>query len=539
MDISYYDYYEQYKSIHAAAERASAVASENLVSNQLSKMCSDKKNEFEQSRISQAGDSSIDTYNESLDMIVSKVEKINEFATSYKDVESVYVELNNELNKLKDLNTLFEEKSRQMPDSDDRKYIKPNTSPPKCDYDLYNEDLSMWEEEMSSMKTNCSDTADNIQRYLDYLKSINSFNPEEGSIKTSIPRPYQTEFCDEGLDKMNGQDLLPPYTLTGQELSDFLQENTNIPNEEWIKVVKNQVLVNGVVLDTYMIYDSDVDSEYDIKFQESFDKTMDYLGMIHPAILDKVYGLGSNHKMFFTETYRCDSWSLECGFIPAGAYCDPNDISITQYFDPNCEDDFYQTAVVHEFGHAYDFVSREELTGDRISSVTLLTENYSNEVISKCLNTDSNGNFITWDKIIADEAGYFDSSHSRNSATCKGNLQTYEAALEYYNTYCKSFCSDYSITLESDGTYMLWLTYQNIKDDSGVTYSNGFGSPYDRHEYVEWPIEYFADSFQAYWIGDATNDDPGMSKLEYLCPETYAALTTLFKQDIDNYGGKL
>lgn len=49
--------------------------------------------------------------------------------------------------------------------------------------------------------------------------------------------------------------------------------------------------------------------------------------------------------------------------------------------------------------------------------------------------------------------------------------------------------------------------------------------------------EYFADAFQAYWIGDPVSEEGGMSRLEYLCPTTYEALTTLIENEKNNYYG--
>ncbi len=514
MDTQYEDYYSQYEETHEKVNNAFDLACSHEVSRNLIENITNAAEKIGRCKIGGENDNVIASYNEVVNSYLNRLDNLYAFSASYSDVEIIYNGLLVELDELKEYDSQFKAISQQQPQKSNYEKKDENNkeyTDPQYDIDLYN-----WKIEVSNYKKCCKTLSDNIQNYIDYLASVNSFDPKEGQIQVSVERPSYFS-GDEILEKYSNESLtsflddrtIESYALEGRELKKFLREN-HIKNGEQAIVYKKTVMVNGIPITTYSVFDKDCSPEENKSFERYINKSLEYESKIDPAILSKVFAGKDASSVIFLQTSRFDPFEYDDSVV---GYYWRHTHNITMLYPGYRFDDFSTAAIVHETGHAYDH--------------RLYMEGNDNQSGYYSENTD-------WKEIISKEVNYFDCS---NTCIIPG-FESKEKAQEYYDSYCLN-ATDYEI-VESDGEWSIKVSYQNPVASHGVTVVNGFTSGYVTHDYVKMPYEYFADSFMAYWLGDKESDEEGgMSRLEFLCPETYAELQKLIENDKNNYyGGK-
>ncbi len=175
------------------------------------------------------------------------------------------------------------------------------------------------------------------------------------------------------------------------------------------------------------------------------------------------------------------------------------------YLGPN---DYYPRVIVHETGHAYD-----KFLGD------VLTDWDANWYSLDVLDMNS---------IVLKEVQNFDETHS----SVIYGFKTKGKADYYLKTYCLN-ASDSSIVEDENGLWNIIVSYNNPINPMGATYG-GHMPGYITHDYAHDSREYFADAFQLYWLGDYdSTEEGGISRLEFLCPETYKELYKIISADIN------
>ena len=377
---------------------------------------------------------------------------------------------------------------------------------------------------------------DNIHYIKKQLQSVgdSDFNDILASgINVNLPDSISYDMNFQNSNQLNNDF---GYYLYGTELKKFLKDN-NVPNESYVLVYKDMVTINEVNFPIYKVYDREDSQESTFQYEEYVKKCLYYESKIDEAVLDKLAKGGTS--LVFEQTYRCDGGSLIKGHFNAAAYCNSLNRNVVQFFNPYSFE-YNARAIVHETGHAYDFTIRNNLIGDYGCGITALNNDnlvntkLSNEQISDLFLVDSNGNSLTWDKIIKNEVNCFDSTMDYTRPCIIDRFKTQEEAQKFFENKCLGG-SMVSLSQQED-KWILKVAYTNPKDELGLGVTvNNSSSLYNVHDYVSSPHEYFADSFAAYYIGD------DKARFEYLCPETYKTLDRIIKKDINDYknGGRL
>ena len=490
------NYYSKYSGIVSKAKAASECCQTNSVSklkDEVDVILSSIKN------ISYSWDDiAYNGFIESEEKTIISLQKVDEQLDSYLYVEKVYIALNNDLNELKQTENTSNLVNSNMPSPTDYG-LKKDVSLQSLDLNNkaaveYKKALEEWQVTNDKL-TNYATTLDQrITSYINYLNAVNN-NPEEIA---SLRRPvlsdannnYQTIVNDINKDFLGQGDGI----LTGEALIEFKKKN-KIPLDTKITIKKSIVKVNNVDMPIYKIYDD----SYSNKKHDQFDKyvadCLKYEAKIDEAVLKKVVNNGTS--ILFMESYRCDNDSYKKGKWEGLAFYHPGTKNIRLYFcDHDLKSEWYtkynQSSIVHETGHAYDTALMDELGGvsaDNQWSISELTEkqitngyktwwkqDVSSAAISKNFTTDQKGTVYTWSDLANKEADAFDKS---------------------------------------------------------VTFLIDHQSGYDANKYKKWPSEYFADSFQAYYLGDKKKN--GISKFQYYAPETYKAINQLISNEKKNY----
>ena len=543
MTTSYEDYYSEFTSTHESANDAYEIASSKSVSSNLKSNISSMLDVISGTKLEQPEDEVAVNFDAGIVALEEKLNKLNEFSTSYENVETAYVELKDECDALKKGDESLKSICSNPPVEKSSKYKIPNTDPAEYDYSAYLRDKNIWEEKVKSLKEECISLADNIRKYIEYLGEVDGCLPSDGAIETvsSKPSPISGEMdlsetveYDDTPIENNG-----PYVLEGEELEQFLLDN-NIPNADYVKVVKSVETINGVEFPIYRVYDTDCDDATNEKFDSYIEECLQNEAKIDEAVLARISNGGT--ALVFEETYRCDGGSLSAGRFNCAAYCNSRNRNVVQFFHDDSSG-YYARSIVHETGHAFDFTLRFEASQEQCCGISHITQEMidsgqiSKEQADLLFDKDENGNYITWDRIINDEVNYFDSSHSANSPCCIGNFNSEEDARAFFDSKCVGGNIEDIVYDSNTGKYTLKVSYENPGDSRGVTVGGG-SSQYNIHDYVGARHEYFADSFQAYYLGDDNDtSDGGISRFEYLCPETYSSMERLIDYENSKYDG--
>ncbi len=514
-DVSYVDYYSPYIETHEKVNNAYVLACSHEVSRNLIENITNAIEKIGRCKIGGENDNVIASYNEVVNSYLNRLDNLYAFSASYSDVETIYCDLLVELDELKEYDDKFLAKKIERPAL--WQYpVYDDEGNESFDESRYYADLDKYKTEVTNYKKCCQALAYNIQNFLDYLTSVNDFDPKDGKIQVSVDRPsvligaqLLDKFTNESNINFFDENILGLDPLGGDELEQFLKTN-DIPNGEYAIVYKKTAMVNGIPITTYSVFDKGCSPEENASFERYINKSLAYESKIDPAILSKVFAGKDASSVIFLQTSRFDPFEYDDSVV---GYYWRHTHNITMLYPGYRFDDFSTAAIVHETGHAYDH--------------RLYMEGNDNQSGYYSENTD-------WKEIISKEVNYFDCS---NTCIIPG-FESKEKAQEYYDSYCLN-ATDYEI-VESDGEWSIKVSYQNPVASHGVTVVNGFTSGYVTHDYVKMPYEYFADSFMAYWLGDKESDEEGgMSRLEFLCPETYAELQKLIENDKNNYyGGK-
>ncbi len=467
MDTQYADYYSQYIETHEKVDNAYDLACSHGVSKNLQENIANATEKIGRCKIGGENDNVIASYNEVVNSYLERLNNLYVFATSYFDVESVYCDLALELDELEEYDSQFKAISQQQPQKSN--YEKKDENNKEYTDPQYDIDLNNWKKEVSNYKKCCLALAENVQNFLDYLTSVNSFDPKEGQIQVAVDRPsiligaqLLDEFTNESNISFLDENTIESKVLEGEELEQFLRTNY-IPNGEYANVYKKIVMVNGIPVTTYSVLDKDCSPEENESFERYINKSLAYESKIDPAILAKIFTGENASSIIFMQSVR-----FEENTIYAPAYYSPATGNITMLYLGDGLNNYNVASIVHETGHAYDYRLGMEI----------------NDGQSGCYSENLN-----WKEIILSEVNYFDSTHSNEC--CIPGFDSEEAALNYYNSYCLN-ATGYEME-EYDGKWEIKVSYENPVTPDGVTINNGGKFGYNVHDYVEKPCEYFAD----------------------------------------------
>ena len=530
MSAKYVDYYNKYINTHSYVKEANKLACTCAVTNYLRNNTSLIINSVKSKMIKNPTDITMHLYNAFMSLELEVLNKILDYSDSYSNVENAYVQVNQLLNKLKSQNELFSSVCNSKPSFYDKKYEIITNYETGYDKNRYYNDLYNWEREVDRLSDDCILLDNKIKDYLNYIKKSAKIDPTKDVIPSSgigfIPKQIQPK-----LKYMSDDEIVvpEPRVLEGEELIKFFKDNKLIYDQN-LEVVNKTVVINGVLVNTYNVYNINSNSRTQKAFSKYIDDCLECESKIDPAILSTVFEGDDPASIIFIEDKKYDEFLS--GDNNAAAYYRGSTRTIVQPLLPiyevavtHCIDfytSYYAATIVHETGHAYD-----HKLGDRYDGDSYFYSESSNTII----NQEGTNKPLTWQEIVVDEVNYFEEQHNDNP--CKKSFSTEAEAQKYYNNYCLN-ASEYEVNKEGN-EWVLYVKY-NKENNESVTFSDGQNGSYTVHDYLEMPYEYFADAFQAYWLGDKNID---RNKLDYLCPETSAALGELVKKERENYYGEL
>ena len=531
MSAKYVDYYNKYINTHSYVKEANKLACTCAVTNYLRNNTSLIINSVKSRMIKNPTDITMHLYNAFMSLELEVLNKILDYSDSYSNVENAYVQVNQLLNKLKSQNELFSSVCNSKPSFYDKKYEIITNYETGYDKNRYYNDLYNWEREVDRLSDDCILLDNKIKDYLNYIKKSAKIDPTKDVIPSSgigfIPKQIQPK-----LKYMSDDEIVvpEPRVLEGEELIKFFKDSYLIYDQN-LEVVNKTVVINGVLVNTYNVYNINSNSRTQKAFSKYIDDCLECESKIDPAILSAVFEGDDPASIIFIDDRKYDEFLS--GNNSAAAYYSGGTRTIVQPLPGIYElamsrnidlgrYNYDSASIVHETGHAYD----HKLV-DRYNEGSYFYSASSNTII----NQEGTNKPLTWQDIIYDEVNNFDEQHS--VTPCQKYFSSIEEAQEYYNNYCLN-ASEHEISKE-DNNWVLKVKY-NKEYDNSVTFINGATGSYDVHDYAEKPWEYFADAFQAYWLGDKNID---RNKLDYLCPETSAALGELVKKERENYYGEL
>ncbi len=500
MNTKYEDYYSQHINTHNKARIALDIAFNKGVSTALSKEISELIEKVNRSKINGDNDNIVNTYNNGLNDIEIRLTSLYNFAQQYANAEFKYAGLSTGLDELYSVDLDLKEKIKKEPK--EHMYKIKTEDGEIVDYIKYNTAHNLWKRQVISIKTDAKNLSDSVVRLISYLESINKLNPMDFYDNGNFPVFSSFITFDDYL----ANNIVESYYLEGDELKDFIDENL-ITNPDNAKILKRTVNVNGVLIDTYSVYNNNA-NEYDTySFNKYISDSIYTEELIDPRILQSIFNGDKKSSIIFIQDEDQEFFykSNHVGPINAAAYYNPGTNNITMLY--------YQgtpKSIIHETGHAFDY---------------LLGLRY---------NFDGYYSHTKWTDIIKNEANYFDESNNHKiELRLLTDMFTPEEAEDYLHIRYPNI-KNYEI-VEEDGDWRFIVSNENPIDPNGVTASSLPLSGYNLTDYQNSPTEYFADVFQAFWMGDYNDDDFGISKLEYLCPKTYEAMYNLINDEINRY----
>ena len=510
------DFCSSYNEIKPKIDRANKLSQQQYSL----KLYNEINNSIDSFNINTDGDQAITIFNNAINELKSDFSLLNSEVKKYIGIEKAYETMKNLINELEnEYDTYKKEYDAYKKNSNTLKYL---------DNAVYNTKMS-WEEYIKTYEDKLVKIGDSINELKNKIKKFSEldlFNEES-----------DFQFYYSNL-QFSTDTKTKTIILTGEERNKFLSDN-NIPNKDYISVSKTYFIINGVEFPVYKVYDTACSASENEKFENYINKCLKYESYIDSSVLSRIANSGTS--LIFEQTYRCDGGCAQLGYFNSSAYCNSINRNIVQFYHEDTNTDYYSKSIVHETGHAYDFTLRYESTNETTCGITGITTKdiksgkISTSQANELFTTDKKENYLTWDTIIGEEVNYFDQTHSSSSPCQIGQFSTEEKARNYYQKYCiNGNLEKIEKLTDSKGNtyYSLRVSYQNTKSGDGVTIS-GYSSVYDIHNYVQSKHEYFADAFQAYFIGDKVKNSE-TSKLEYLCPKTYNAIDSLVKNEKKN-----
>ena len=511
MNAQYEDYYSQYIDIHRKADIAYEIAVDESVYYSLSGTLSYIKEIMSNSKIIGDNDNIINGYNNSIDNIISRLNSLDDFVNDYRGVEEMYFFLKIQLDALYKQDQNLKAEINNKPK--EYKYKIQLEDGEEIDTIKYNMAVKAWEKNIINIKTYAKNLSENISEIINYLSSVNAFDPKLGSFNT-IAKPvlysYDT-ICNSNMEYWQSNSI-DGYYLEGDELKQFIETNY-IQNADSTKILKRIIMINDVPVNTYTIYNTNANDVDTKRFNAKIYRCFDAEERIDSTILDRVFNGDNCSNLIFIQSYeQVNERNIPTydNMIVLGYYmCNTKNITMLLCAEEETAPiltlsgdgvgDNNSNMIIHETGHAYDHY---------LSSHYNLDENrfYSAQKLYN---------------IVNEEAIYFDESH-------KEYFEDIDLPPAYFPP-----GTDYEIRQEN-GQNNLYVNQQNPLDPSGITINGQSPSAYNLINYTEKPYEYFADAFYAYWVGDYFDrENGGISKLEYLCPQTYNALYNLFNEEIN------
>ena len=339
------------------------------------------------------------------------------------------------------------------------------------DFDKLNKKLAGWNIELGNKNLQVTSalygdyTLDNQINQSDidgFTKFLNNSNREVA--------PYILKYMDlNGDGKVDTSDLKILNSLAGlnlissEELSVF-KSNNNINPDDRYAVEKTTTNVNGVNFNVYYVFDV---KQYNTEFSQmkSFaTNSLNRMGRINQKILQAVRTNGTN--IIFFGDYNADNaiYSNKTGHYNYSGYCNSTNRNIIIGFDSGRFSDYYYNSIIHETGHAYDFLLYYTLTGDTGKGISGITQ----EELSHGF-VNSKGQTISSERIK-------------------------QMILENYS----------------------WKVVENTDVQA---YVNNFDHVYSLEDYNVKFHEYYADVFKNYFVSQELRQ-----KLQAKVPKTYQAL---------------
>ena len=384
MDTNYEDFYSEFIDIHKLATDAVTIAADKSVSASLINNVTLAKETITDAKLNQSEDEAANSFDSALDVHLQLLDKINEFSESYKDVEATYVELNEELDTLKNADANLTSLINSKPSSHD--YPIAGTDPVEYDSTAYNRALSFWRNKVKALKQDCQSLNKNVKDYLQYLRDINEVNPEDGTIVVESVRPtkigdtplYNAELAleTEALNETQPDgETSGLRELTGAERDEFISKHEIDAVDAWgntdpnfnldnITIMEGTVfLVDGIPATVYYVFDSYYDSTIsrDCVFSYADAMCESYKNM-NPDVINAVINNGTDFVIYQNESY---AWPGYGAFYWAGDNAITfqtktfvNSVGVQNDHDTQlalyCKDDYSINVPVHELGHAYE-----------------------------------------------------------------------------------------------------------------------------------------------------------------------------------------
>lgn len=411
-------YYDKYKNTHVQIKQAC----ECIDSNPCSKLESEVSLLSEQVLSidsSEWQDSAGNSFRDTIKKCSDKLELVaNNINIVFSKSEVAYKNTDLQLEQLKKMNEYLVNLEKLKPIKNNFLVVETDSKGNSVDtYPGYDNKLQEWQNLINDTTNNCVAISSCVDKYLEILEEINSssINEEANQYFKNLNIPDVVTY-DSFLSKVYDNTVVLPeesvgeepvvqtVVLTGDALTTFMKDN-NIPQEDYIKIEKTTVSVNGVDFDVYYVYDTSCSPEETEDFKAYADGCLGNAGLIDTAVLERIRNGGTS--IVFEQTYRCDGGSYYSGKeeFNAAAYCNSVNRNVVQFYHPDdYARDYYEESIVHELGHAYDFTLRHDASGDIQAGISAWNDSDINGGSQEMFITDSSGTPYTWGELIEKEA---------------------------------------------------------------------------------------------------------------------------------------
>ena len=436
--------------------------------------------------------------------ISSAFKSLQDSALAYGKVEEMYEILDQQLNLLKNTEIDYQDCYKNEPHSTDSKYyttvtnVMTGESEKKYNREKYNVDKTNWENDILQYELDCKKMVDNIIDIKQEIESIKNCDVYETTVDS-----FNNNFSIINIDTSKYNGLNQVIYLEGGELKHFLKEHEISGN---VSVGKYEYYINGIPFTIFKVFDNDRTDRQHIRFERFVRESLQYEQVIDEAVLS-VIKRGGTDLIFMENRNSVPTGKKEQNVM---AYIQPfGNRDIVMLF-PNGNGSWTNStaSIVHESGHAYDASKLSCLTGnnqatDFISISAMNKSQFQNGL-------KYNVGFMKWEKISPEDSSSLCVYGEDNTPYTWSELAQKEAQ---------------------------FFDYDVFSNEEGVTVVGGLESGYVVSDYTSMNDEYFADAFQAYYLGDKTPDG-SMSRFEFQTPETYRAIDNIIQNEIKNYEGK-
>ncbi len=216
----YVDYFADFSDIYEKSISAYRNVNERTVSSNVCSQLASMINVLSESNNKSVtrADDTVSSYRNVVSSALKSVENINNFYTlSYTFAEKTYINLRKALDLLKvDTDTLK--------DLCDNKPVESSYESSEG-YNTYEVQLRVWQEKVTSLKTDCQSLVDASNQFLQYLDTVNAFNPSDDLTAEVLTSP-SFNFDSLGYQKMQ---YLAGYDDKGNPLYFYGYDNAGNP----------------------------------------------------------------------------------------------------------------------------------------------------------------------------------------------------------------------------------------------------------------------------------------------------------------------